>query len=133
MVAAYIILFLLFFGVAALSAGFAVKTETGVFAFTKLVGWRVAVVAFVTSAVFLLAVYWVLLRPLDELNVAMKEVTKGNYSATVKHKSAIAGIRKMRDSFNVMTRELSGTETLQNEFIIGVSHEFKTPLAAIEG
>ena len=32
-----------------------------------------------------------------------------------------------------MTRELARTEILRNDFVENVSHEFKTPLAAIEG
>lgn len=133
MVAAFIILFLVFFAVAAVGAGFAVKTEKGYFAFNAVVGWRVAVLAFLSAAVVLSAVYWMLLRPLDELNVAMREVAKGNFSATVKHRSVIPGLRRMEENYVVMTQELSGTEKLQNEFVASVSHEFKTPLAAIEG
>lgn len=133
MVTAYIILFLLFFAVAALSAGFAGKAETGVFTFNGEIGWRVTIIAILSATAFLLAMYWTVLRPLDELNAAMREVTKGNYSATIKHRSVISGLRKMREDFNVMTHELSSTETLKNDFVASVSHEFKTPLAAIEG
>lgn len=32
-----------------------------------------------------------------------------------------------------MTKELSGISTLRSDFVSNVSHEFKTPLAAIEG
>ena len=133
MVTAYIILFLLFFTVAALSAGFAGKAETGVFTFNNAIAWRVSVIAVLSSTAFLLAIYWTVLRPLDELNAAMREVTKGNYSATIKHRSVISGLRKMREDFNVMTHELSNNDILQNELVTNVSHEFKTPLAAIEG
>jgi K+-sensing histidine kinase KdpD len=36
-------------------------------------------------------------------------------------------------NFNAMTRELGHMETLRSDFVTSVSHEFKTPLAAIEG
>ena len=63
----------------------------------------------------------------------MQDVAKGDFSVVLKHKSAIPGLRKMRDNFNTMTQELSGMNTLSNDFIVNVSHEFKTPISAIEG
>ena len=37
------------------------------------------------------------------------------------------------NSFNVMTKELRATHILQMDFVSNVSHEFKTPINAIEG
>lgn len=42
-------------------------------------------------------------------------------------------IRELIRSFNIMTKELSHIETFRNDFVANVSHEFKTPLAVIEG
>lgn len=39
----------------------------------------------------------------------------------------------MAHNFNLMTKELAGTEILRTDFVENVSHEFKTPLSAIEG
>ncbi len=36
------------------------------------------------------------------------------------------------DNFNIMAHELEGTEILRHDFISNVSHEFKSPLAAIQ-
>ena len=45
----------------------------------------------------------------------------------------IAEIREMAKHFNAMTYDLSHIETLRSDFVVNVSHEFKTPIAAIEG
>lgn len=45
----------------------------------------------------------------------------------------IAEIREMSQRFNAMAFDLSHIETLRSDFVVNVSHEFKTPIAAIEG
>ena len=47
--------------------------------------------------------------------------------------SRIAEVGESYQSFNVMTKELRATEVLQMDFVSNVSHEFKTPINAIEG
>ena len=47
--------------------------------------------------------------------------------------SRIAEVGESYQSFNVMTKELRATEVLQMDFVSDVSHEFKTPINAIEG
>ena len=46
--------------------------------------------------------------------------------------SRIAEVGESYQSFNVMTKELRATEVLQMDFVSNVSHEFKTPINAIE-
>ena len=52
---------------------------------------------------------------------------------TAETDSRINEVRSLYSSFNMMVKELSATETLQTDFISSVSHEFKTPINAIEG
>lgn len=75
----------------------------------------------------------ILLKPIVRLSKAMKQVAAGDFSIRLQSKSQINEIRDTYDSFNLMTAELQATETLQSDFVSNVSHEFKTPINAIEG
>lgn len=73
------------------------------------------------------------LRPISKLSRATTEVAKGNFDVRVDESSNIDEIREMSRNFNTMTRELNSIETLRSDFVVNVSHEFKTPIATIEG
>ncbi len=73
------------------------------------------------------------LSPISDLNKATKEVAKGNFNTRLSESSWTDEIREMAHSFNIMTHELGNIETLRDDFISNVSHEFKTPISAIEG
>lgn len=75
----------------------------------------------------------ILLRPVVSLSKAMKKVAAGDFGIRLKSDSRIREIRESYDSFNLMVSELGATETLQTDFVANVSHEFKTPINAIEG
>ena len=71
--------------------------------------------------------------PITQLGKAMKEVSDGNFQVTAQCHSRLKEVNDIYDSFNLMVKELGATETLQTDFISNVSHEFKTPINAIEG
>ena len=73
-----------------------------------------------------------LLRPINDLSRAAFEVARGNFYVRVSERGA-EEYRGLQKNFNRMAEELSGTETLRGDFISNVSHEFKTPLASIQG
>lgn len=73
-----------------------------------------------------------ILQPIRELNRATSEVAKGNFSVRVKVPND-KEYSTLTKNFNKMAEELSGIETLREDFISNVSHEFKTPLASIQG
>ncbi len=72
-------------------------------------------------------------KPIERLSSGLRRVSAGDFSVRLKEKSMFASIREMYGDFNAMAKELAGVETLRSDFISNVSHEFKTPLAAIEG
>lgn len=74
-----------------------------------------------------------LLKPVMELGRAMRNVANGDFTIQLSTTSRVREICGIYDSFNLMTRELQATETLQTDFVSNVSHEFKTPINAIEG
>lgn len=85
------------------------------------------------GAIIALFVGRLIIRPIQNISNAFDELSKGNFSVRVPEQEKIAEIREMAQRFNTMTFNLSHIETLQNDFVVNVSHEFKTPIAAIEG
>lgn len=73
-----------------------------------------------------------MVKPLLNLTEATKEVAKGNFDIQVKSKGRDE-ITVLTENFNQMTRELQNIEVLRKDFISNFSHEFKTPLASIQG
>ena len=71
--------------------------------------------------------------PITTLNDAMKKVTSGNFDVRLDTTKGFSELREMSESFNTMTKELKSNEMLQSDFVSNVSHEFKTPINAIEG
>lgn len=75
----------------------------------------------------------VIIRPIQNISNAFEELSKGNFDVKVPENEKITEIKEMARRFNAMTYDLSHIETLRNDFVANVSHEFKTPIAAIEG
>ncbi len=73
------------------------------------------------------------LEPITKLSEAMKDVSQGDFDKQLETSSRIAEVAQSYNSFNVMTKELRATQILQMDFVSNVSHEFKTPINAIEG
>ena len=73
------------------------------------------------------------MKPINKLIQATEDVAKGDFTIRLDETYHKHEIKTMYTSFNKMVKELNSIETLRNDFIINVSHEFKTPIAAIEG
>lgn len=74
-----------------------------------------------------------ILAPMVKLSQASREVARGNFNVSVSDSSRLEEVQTTFRNFNAMVRELGGVATLSNDFISNVSHEFKTPLSAMEG
>lgn len=74
-----------------------------------------------------------ILAPMVKLSKASKEVAKGNYNITVSDSSKLEEVQTTFRNFNAMVKQLDSVSTLSSDFVANVSHEFKTPLTAIEG
>ncbi len=75
-----------------------------------------------------------ILAPLVKFSESLKEVGKGNFDIKLaSEKYHLQEFKNMSHNFNIMVNELNNIETFRNDFIANVSHEFKTPLASIDG
>lgn len=71
--------------------------------------------------------------PVLKLEKAMQQVAEGDFSVRLKTGKHLKEIQDIYSNFNLMVQELEATEILQTDFVSNVSHEFKTPISAIEG
>ena len=73
-------------------------------------------------------------NPIKKLRGAMTKVAEGDFSVRLEAgKSTSSDVKEVFAGFNIMVKELESTEILQSDFVSNVSHEFKTPINAIEG
>lgn len=70
--------------------------------------------------------------PLVHMSNATKEIAKGNFDVVIHHKSKDE-LGTLAQNFTLMAAELKTMEYLRKDFMSNVSHEFKTPLASIQG
>ncbi len=74
-------------------------------------------------------------RPVKRIVAAAEQIAKGDYSVRIPRLNTLNradGLDEIIECYNKMAEELSGTETLQTDFIANVSHELKTPLAVMQ-
>lgn len=90
--------------------------------------------AAIIGLVLVIVVFKHVIGPIRKMSDATKKVAKGDFNVQIENKK----IRKdeigtLTENFNMMVRELESNEYLSKEFMNNVSHEFKTPIASIQG
>ena len=71
------------------------------------------------------------LRPFDELLQGMSRLANGKYETRLKERKGI--YHRVYRAFNVLAAELESVQILRSDFVNNFSHEFKTPLASMQG
>lgn len=90
-------------------------------------------ISIVLSGVVISVVSRRILYPVSRLIDAMKNVAGGDFSVRLNSECMINEIQELYNNFDLMVSELANTEILQTDFVSNVSHEFKTPINAIDG
>lgn len=73
-----------------------------------------------------------ILAPLDKLNDAVEAMTRGHYDHRIELGEADDELQVISRSFNTLAGRLHEIDKHQSEFVSNVSHELKTPIAAMK-
>ncbi|MFV0393116.1 MAG: ATP-binding protein [Coprobacillaceae bacterium] len=87
---------------------------------------------FLSGCVVFLAIADIIVKPITKLTNATKELSKGNYGVRVNY-TGDDEISRLNQGFNQMAQQLAKHEETRQKFISDISHEFQTPLTAIQG
>ena len=91
-----------------------------------------AIIFMMTGSIVFLIVADIIVKPISRLTKVTDELAKGNYKVRVNYEGKDE-ISSLYASFNQMAVRLAKQETIRQQFISDVSHEFQTPLTAFSG
>ena len=81
-----------------------------------------------------------LTKPLIDVSNTVKQVAEGNFKVNIKRRNTtdceyeyINEVDELAKNVNKMVAELDGMDYMRKDFMSNVSHEIKTPIAAITG
>ena len=91
-----------------------------------------ALIALVIGAVLAFFLAQSQIRPLKEINSAVREFTKGDLTRRVELNCG-GELEELGDSINRMAAELSRLEDSRRSFVANVSHELRSPMTSMRG
>ncbi len=97
-----------------------------------LLGWLILLSVVIGGAVSTVLSF-AFFGPITRLCKAMQKVSEGDFTIRLEEDQNFPELQEIYTNFNLMAKELEATEILQTDFVSNVSHEFKTPINAIEG
>lgn len=86
----------------------------------------------IAGSITFLVIADIIVKPISRLTKATNELSKGNYHVRVNY-AGNDEIARLNRSFNQMAQQLAKQDETRQQFISDVSHEFQTPLTAIQG
>lgn len=96
--------------------------------------WEFVIVSFILGSIAAFFISKYFFTSMKKLRQAMDSVADGDFCVRLDPEETNSGeVKELYAGFNLMTKELESTEVLQTDFVSNVSHEFKTPISAIEG
>jgi signal transduction histidine kinase len=101
--------------------------------FLQSMWWQFLLAGAVAGAIALLIARWIakgMTRPLRDMAAAAQRMETGDYSTRV-HTDALDEVGQLANAFNRMSAELAMLEQSRRELVGNVSHELKTPIAAM--
>lgn len=89
-------------------------------------------ISLVVGTILSLVAGRITLRPLKKFIETTEQVASGDFSVRFKSGKLVES-NQLIQSLNTMIEELGSIETLRDDFVRNISHEFKTPVASIHG
>lgn len=82
-----------------------------------------------------MAIFWSkrITKPISTISRAVDEIAEGNFEVSIDDSKFKDEIKALAGNINKMAEELRSIEVMRSDFVSNVSHEFRAPLAAIQG
>ena len=88
---------------------------------------------FIFAAIFMIILFRPFTRRVLDLSHAARSIAGGDFDVQIDAPDQRDEVYQLTQDFNLMARELRRNELLRKDFVSGVTHELKTPLAVIDG